>query len=537
MQRPPYKRRAAAALFLFLTTLFPTHAFTLVKKKWRSEGKKIRHITIVRKDIFDTSIPEENRAIYRAVNNLHFSTKEGVIRNELLFKEGDAYDEGLARETERVLRDVLSLREISVTTSDAPDGQVDVTVVTHDTWSTQPTLTLKGVGKKLSGKIGLREDNFLGYGKRASYLYKQEAGVIERAFSYGDPNFLNKRLRLDANYADSADGLGREFSLSRPFYSSITPWSAGVGAKLSDMDTRLYAAGEVIGKVRQFTREYSASGSLSLGSTPTLIQRAGLGYRYLHESVTQTLPFTGKLSDKQYHIIELPLHYEEVNFLTADHINRYTRTEDFALGPKIKISPGVTAPWLGETRSATFMKLDAEKGHRFGPSNFARMEFTALGRYESRWVDARPRVDLWYYNYFPLRQTVALHFQAEMIANPQPNSQLLLGGDTGLRGYQLNQFSGNKLLLANAEHRLFWVEDIGRVLSLGSAVFFDAGGMWEPGKKIDLRNTRMNVGAGLRFHLPRTSVGHVLRLDVAYALKEVRGKSRTVITFGSEQAF
>lgn len=534
--RPHFQSGAVTAFFLCLLTSFPS-PLTARTKQRPPEGKTIRRIEIVRKDIFDPAIPEEDRLIYRTINNLHFSTKESVIRNELLFKEGDVYDERLARETERALRDVLPLRNVSVTSIPAPDNQVDVQVETHDTWSTQPTLTLKGVGKRLSGKVGLREDNFLGYGKGASFFYKKEAGVIERAFSYSDPDMFHRHFRLDANYADSADGLGRSFSLRRPFYSSITPWSASVAGKFEDMDTRLYQAGGEVGKVRQFTREYSGGGSLSAGSSPSLIQRVGLGYRYLRESLTQTVPFAGKLSDKQYHIIEFPLHYEKVNFMTVDHINRYTRTEDFALGPKIEATTGVTAPWIGKSRNATFVKLDVEKGHRFGPSNFARTAFTATGRYEGRWQDSRPRVDIWYYNHFPARQTLALHLQAETIAHPQPNSQLLLGGDTGLRGYQLNQFSGNKLLLANAEHRLFWVEDIGRVMSLGSAAFFDAGNVWEPGKKIDPRNTRMSVGAGLRIHLPRTSLGHVLRLDVAYALKEVRGKSRTVITFGSEQAF
>ena len=47
----------------------------------------------------------------------------------------------------------------------------------------------------------------------------------------------------------------------------------------------------------------------------------------------------------------------------------------------------------------------------------------------------------------------------------------------------------------------------------------------------------MDVGAGLRFHLTRTSLGHVLRLDLGYALEERRRGDRLVVTFGSDQAF
>ncbi|MBI4396367.1 MAG: BamA/TamA family outer membrane protein, partial [Elusimicrobia bacterium] len=147
------------------------------------------------------------------------------------------------------------------------------------------------------------------------------------------------------------------------------------------------------------------------------------------------------------------------------------------------------------------------------------------------------RLDLNYYNHFLSRQTLALHFQGEQIINPQADTQLLLGGDKGLRGYQLNQFNGNKLLLFNAENRFFLVDDVLRLASLGTSVFFDAGYVWDRGREVRFRDIKADIGAGFRIYLARSSVGNVLRFDIAYALNRIPGEDRVVITFGSEQAF
>jgi hypothetical protein len=41
----------------------------------------------------------------------------------------------------------------------------------------------------------------------------------------------------------------------------------------------------------------------------------------------------------------------------------------------------------------------------------------------------------------------------------------------------------------------------------------------------------------LRIYLTRTSLGHVLRFDLSYALKRVGEQKRLVFIFGTSQAF
>jgi outer membrane protein assembly factor BamA len=526
-----------------LSSLLILHASPAVgakkKKRWKPEDKKIRSIYLDQRDIFDETVRSENKPLYRLVNKLHISTKERVIRDELLFQEGDPYDRDLAKESERNLRRGLRLRKVKIKTIPVDERTLDLNVETHETWTTEPTISLQGVGGELSGKIGLRERNFLGYGKQVTYFYRQNEGVISRTFAYDDRNVLGTRLRFDSDYQDSEDGLIKSASLARPFYSSVTQWSASVAGLDQDMETRIYEAGRETSRFRNQAQDFKVNAGLSLGSTPLDIRRAGLGYRFLDQTVSQASPVQARILDKTYHVFQTGLYLENVNFLTVDHINLYDREEDFNLGPVFSVTPGFSRNrWVRGAENANFVEWDTVVGKRMGPSRFALWTFKGKGRFEeNNWRDTRPRLDYRYYDHYSPRQTAAVHFQAETILRPAPGAQLVLGGNTGLRGYPLNQLTGNKLLLANLEHRLFLIPDILKLLGLGTAAFVDVGGVWEEGKKVDLRNTRMNVGGGLRFHISRSSLGHVLRLDVAYAIKNIEGVDRTVITFGSDQAF
>ncbi|MGQ0644419.1 MAG: BamA/TamA family outer membrane protein [Elusimicrobiota bacterium] len=533
--RPRLPRRALAfCLLLLWPFLLPADAWS---KKWRPQGKRIRHIRILRTDIFNTKLKKENKTPYRVINALHFSTKERVIKNELLMQEGEAYDPRLARESERALRRILRLRRVKVRAVPVDDDEVDLEVRVQETWTTEPILSFETVGDDIHGKIGIREKNFLGYGKQVSYIYREEMGGARRSLSYGDPNLGGTRLRLNADYAEGDNGRGRNLTLARPFFSSVTHWSVSASGQDEDRVNRVYKDGVEAFKFNERVRSVAAGGALSFGSTPSRIRRGGLGGRYLEERLTSGA--AGNAAEgRRYAVAEASVHAEKVDFLSVENIKLYDREEDFNLGPSLQATPGFSGPWAAGSRRAGFLSLESFAGRRLGPSHFWLATFRGQGRYEDgAWRDTTPRLDWEYYHHYSPRQTLALHFQAEHILHPAPDSQILLGGDSGLRGYQLNQLSGNKLLLANLEHRLFLVPDLWRVLGLGSAAFFDAGNVWEPGKKIDLRNLKMNVGAGLRFHITRSSVGNVLRADVAYALKPVRGESRTVVTIASEQGF
>ena len=99
--------------------------------------------------------------------------------------------------------------------------------------------------------------------------------------------------------------------------------------------------------------------------------------------------------------------------------------------------------------------------------------------------------------------------------------EFLLGASNGLRGYEDRTFSGDHRALLNVEDRFHLVEDVYRLLSIGGAVFFDVGGTSRKGvSEIIGDQLYADVGFGLRFGISRSSGGAVLRLDVAFPLRE-----------------
>ena len=69
---------------------------------------------------------ENNSFIYGLANDLHVVTKENVVRNELLFKEGDSLDQDITAETERNLRQLDFLDENRIRIDTVAIDSVDI---------------------------------------------------------------------------------------------------------------------------------------------------------------------------------------------------------------------------------------------------------------------------------------------------------------------------------------------------------------------------------------------------------------------------
>ena len=59
-----------------------------------------------------------------------------------------------------------------------------------------------------------------------------------------------------------------------------------------------------------------------------------------------------------------------------------------------------------------------------------------------------------------------------------PETQLLLGGDTGLRGYPLRYQAGDRRGSSSWSSAFFSDRELFHVLHLGAAVFYDVGRAW-----------------------------------------------------------
>lgn len=195
-------------------------------------GKPIRHIHIDSRDPFGYSLQDTTRKptkwIEKTGNALHGKTKKFVIRELLLFKDGELLDSLKLKESERVLRSQRLLRRVEIVPKLTQNSDsVDVYVNTIDTWS------LVATGSITTSRAGIRvrERNFLGLGhvfdNRYRHNYKTGNNLYQ--FNYTVPNIAKTRILGNVNYfKNELDHFNKSINFTRPFYSPLAHYAGGV---------------------------------------------------------------------------------------------------------------------------------------------------------------------------------------------------------------------------------------------------------------------------------------------------------------------
>src|SRR5262249_36242341 len=142
-------------------------------------------------DVFDPSIPQEDRFFYRLVNKLHVKTRQQTIRHQLLFAEGQPFVAHRLEETERNLRALHYIQEASVVAESVDaDGMVTILVTTRDEWSTGASLRFGVSGGKSTSGVSLSEGNLFGRGKNLEFDVRNGIDRTTQDLHYEDLNLF-----------------------------------------------------------------------------------------------------------------------------------------------------------------------------------------------------------------------------------------------------------------------------------------------------------------------------------------------------------
>jgi hypothetical protein len=451
------------------------------------EGLVISSITIETHNVFETELPEEDKAAYRAANRIHRITREYVIMRELLFEVGDQYNADLAAETERLLRALPFIRRAEIEPVSNRDGTVTVTVRTYDAWSLELVGNYKRAGGATAIKAGLAEDNILGLGKSGSAVYSNSWGAASTDFKYKDRQFLNYKRMQYAMAARTAPGSqSLLLSLDRPFFASIA--RKATGASLN------YAAAPDEGETRRRV-EAGVYYGVSMAPSPRRTRRFTFGL------LVRRAESTGPVPDRDRSLtLQLGAEWEELDFLMVRRIRKFTHDEDYNLGlgvfPTLGLAPAIRSLGAMETRFVPGIKLT--KGFTWGD----QLLFLDSG-YSSSYAngynsDIRTYLDASYFLRGLRYQTIALHTRADLAWRIDDDEQLTLGEFNGLRGYGVDQFKGSRRFLSNAEDRVFVWDELFRLIDIGAVFFFDSGYAWPAESPVRLRDLKNSVGLGLR---------------------------------------
>ncbi len=506
-------------------------------------GAVIGRVDIDIRNIFDENDPRENTGIYRLADRLHIRTKPATIRAQLLFSSGERYSARKLAETERNLRQLVFIYDARVVPVRFAGGKVDVKVITRDVWTLDPNLSFGRSGGRNSTNANLQEENFLGWGKQIEVGRTSDVDRTSKLASYADPNVLGSRWTGALAYVDSSDGNERIAQLSRPFYSLDTRWSATLDAQGYDRTISRYYLGDIADQFNDNERLYLVGGGVSSGLIDGWTKRLLFGMYYDRNDFLPTpattlparpLPAPRTLS---YPYVGFDIIQDEYG--KAGDENQIGKTEDLYFGTAVSGEIGYSDAVFGANRNALMLKgavnhglelpceqqlfLSADFSSRFESDRARNLISNAAARYYWRW---RPDWLL----YGSLSGTVTHSLD--------PDVQLLLGGDNGLRGYPLRYQAGTARGLLTVEQRVFTDWYPFRLVRVGAAAFTDVGRTWGTGVvgNSDL-GTLSDVGFGLRIGNARSGLGNVLHIDFAVPLRNVPDNSRFQIIVQTMQSF
>ena len=487
------------------------------------DGAIIGEIAIAAENVFDTADSSDDAALFRLVNHLHISTRPETIESQLLFVHGSPYSGHALAESERILRSSRYLYDAHIRPVAYHDGVVDVEVRSRDVWTLTPGFSFGRSGGQNTASFELEELNLLGRGTELSVGATSGVDRDSKSIIYRDRQLFDSWWGLSAELSDNSDGYNRALTLEQPFYALDTHRAGGLTLLESDRVDSIYDLGKIVGQFRTRQQLFGAYTGWSAGLRNGWVRRWRAGLRYdVNDFSEPPDPLMGSFVPPDRKLVYPVLGYELVQdaYVTARNRDQIERTEDVCLGWHFAAELGWADPAFGSDRSALLTSANLSKGLDLTPRQTLLLNGAVSGRIEGSSVaDGLASAVGRYYFRQSDRRLLFASIGVDAATRQDPDHQLLLGGDNGLRGYPLRYQAGEGRLLFTAEQRWFSNWYPFRLFNVGGAVFFDAGRTWgdNPLGTPSLGLLK-DVGVGLRLGNARSASGNVLHIDVAMPL-------------------
>lgn len=508
----------------------------------RCEGAPIRRVEIRSLDIFDPVPVGRFSSFYQLANRLHVHTRASTVRAQLLMAPGQPWSADRVAETQRLLREIEYI-EPEVIRSRLADDSVDVLVVTHDQWTTQPELNLERGGGRTYGSVGFTERNLLGLGVGVSLAFRDEPTGHTRTAEFSGRRLFGTQFEGLFKAGTGSGGVSNAIQLRDPFRSLDDPRSWSVSASRSSADQLLFKSGSVAARFpfeQELTQlEYAFGRRVPDG----LVRRFSFAFTRHDRTYGTTVPepnapivFTGGPEELKLRSLTARVTFWRPHWIERHGIELFDPVEDFDVGSLVSMESGMALRMLGSTADEGLARIRLESGRetrRFG-FGYVRGRLSTrvrggpretLARFEARWVQQ------------PARDVAIVVAALSEAADRAPREvQSVVGGLNGLRAYPVQALAGTQLWRFNAETRWVAKRNVWDLASFGGAVFVDAARAWGAGG--DREPWHHDAGLGLRVSFPHASLHQVARFDIAFPLSPSRdGKRSPVFSFGSSQAF
>ncbi len=487
-------------------------------------------IVIERHNIFT---PEEARSsgVFRVMNSLHITTKRWVIQQDLLFKQGEPFDSARVAETERILREKLIFRELSIDTTRI-DGKFAVVVTTVDGWSTKPKLKFSvATDGTWTGTFGVNEINLLGTGNQVYVAYDKQVDRDGLNLSLLFKRTFGWDFDAGGNYAGMSDGSNANWKLGKPFRTLETRSSYQYDGLAADQRIIQFRRDEA-GVLDSTLYNRTAFNNTGLGALASVAQTTN----YLRWAATFTVrneeyvleDFDESVPDTITGTLGAWGEYRRADYIEVRRFNGLG-AEDLDMSTTIRLTANVVPKALGWERTGFAPGIAATTALLF-PNGYVWGALDANGQFSGAGLDSGRVILNLSVGWKPTtRFATVFQAQAGALDDPAPGQQFDLGFEFAPRSWEPHSFVGDREFWLMFEQRYFAVDALFNLIGVAFAAFFDYGGAWYTDQPSRFGG---NVGLGLRLGSALSTVARTGRVDLGYRFgREVSG-DRWVITFG-----
>lgn len=507
----------------------------------------ISQVDVRNHSLFDPATLEGHRfsSFLGLANWVHIRTREGFLRDQLLFEEGECYDPFVISESARLIRDLDFIARVQATPALQADSTWEVTVETWDEWSTQVGLDFDVENEFQFKGFFVAEENLAGRGVRLAFRYRAFRERDDRSFALSTANLLGTRATASIGAGTTRTGHSFAQEVSYPFTSESARFSLQTRVFSEDQEFS-YITGRQDSVSHVLLPLRHSSGYMNalyrLGEPGALVV-VGAGVDWLDQRVAGSprqvargdfeestiaddslaLSIDSQNSSASWVRLGATIGLRRLRFTTGVGLDRVSGTQTIALGTEVLFTAGHTIGHLRGSPGWAFVRGRAFAAAEWGPILVTSKVSAAVRR-----MDSQPASG-------PRWREQVLSGLALLYAQPGPGTvntlvagvrfdgrdnvyepyQLTLGGEEGVRSYLEDEVPVQSRFVAFAEHRLNlpWFRP---GLDVGLTLFGDIGQGWAGTTPFGVdTGWRSAIGGGLRLGFP-AGTGSVTRVELAW---------------------
>lgn len=423
------------------------------------KGRVIRKIEIRQLDVFGSSVnnPENSHpsGIEKILNRTHINTNVKIIRNNLIFTEGDSVSPLKLSDNERILRQLPFIDDARIIVVPVSDSEADIVVLTKDLYSLGGSYDYKGFK---AGEVSVFEKNILGIGHELGFDIPYNSNKTNSpgfGVHYYANNIAKSFINLSANYLN---GLGQEtygFSLNKKLLSATTKYAGGISVR--QMYTSVVLDSILPLPLKYNLQDYWVSRSFLVNEES--VSRIILGARYTNNNVF----YRPEIMPDSYHYLQrykmflgsAALSFQK--YYKTNLIYGYGRAEDVPIGSLMKLTVGHE---INEFKTRSYAAFEASTGTYVNRLGYFYTS-AGLGSYINNTQTEQGVFSLnleYFTNLLPLgrnriRNFITVNYTRGFDRNT--DEILYLNNKNGFAGFRNDSISGNQRVTLNVESVLF----------------------------------------------------------------------------------